>query len=356
MAERTCRLSRHECPSPSACEVSCRVRAGKLPGRSGPASPRDAAAWTARRRGDRVPRFRRGGFGAQRPPAELGVTALPSPDRVTGDSLRDPYGLFQATERECGAPHSMSTSATPRATRSRIGVLRYGLTCTTAPLGAAIGARGRVPVMDFAAVVRSRRMVRSYQPGRAVSDAVLDRILQNAVHAPSAGFSQGWDFVVLRRRRTSSGSGRRPPTPQEEPDAWLQGMRTAPGARGLPLRPRALPDPLRGARQGLDRPGRGALAGAVLGRRHRDGGAAHAAHRGGRGPRRLLLRRPARAARRRCSAALGAPADRRIVGVVSLGHVAPDRRSPSLRRGRRRVDEVAHDGRFGVPWRLRGRI
>jgi nitroreductase len=53
--------------------------------------------------------------------------------------------------------------------------------------------------------------------------------------------------------------------------------------------------------------------------------------------------------------ALDAPAGRRIVGVVSVGHAAPDRRSPSLRRGRRPLDEIAHDGRFGVPWRLRGR-
>jgi hypothetical protein len=52
--------------------------------------------------------------------------------------------------------------------------------------------------------------------------------------------------------------------------------------------------------------------------------------------------------------AFAVPRDRRIVGVVSIGHAAPDRRSPSLRRGRRPVHEVAHDGRFGIPWRLRG--
>ncbi len=53
-------------------------------------------------------------------------------------------------------------------------------------------------------------------------------------------------------------------------------------------------------------------------------------------------------------AALGAPPDRRIVGVVSLGHAAPDRRSPSLRRGRRPLAEVAHAGRFGVPFSYSG--
>jgi hypothetical protein len=48
--------------------------------------------------------------------------------------------------------------------------------------------------------------------------------------------------------------------------------------------------------------------------------------------------------------AFGIPDDRRVVGVVSLGYAAPDRRSPSLRRGRRPLQEVAHAGRYGVPW------
>ena len=48
--------------------------------------------------------------------------------------------------------------------------------------------------------------------------------------------------------------------------------------------------------------------------------------------------------------ALEAPPDRRIVGVVAMGYAAPDRPSPSLRRGRRPVGEVAHEGRFGTPW------
>ena len=48
--------------------------------------------------------------------------------------------------------------------------------------------------------------------------------------------------------------------------------------------------------------------------------------------------------------AFGIPGGRRLVGVVSVGHAAPDRRSPSLRRGRRPLARVAHEGRFGVPW------
>lgn len=50
--------------------------------------------------------------------------------------------------------------------------------------------------MEFQDVVRRRRMVRNFE-ARAVPADVLDRILENALHAPSAGFSQGWAFVVL---------------------------------------------------------------------------------------------------------------------------------------------------------------
>jgi nitroreductase len=208
--------------------------------------------------------------------------------------------------------------------------------------------------MDFAAVVRSRRMVRSYQPGRAVSDAVLDRVLQNAVHAPSAGFSQGWDFVVLRRPEDLERFWEVTTDPQEEPDEWLQGMRTAPvlvvclSDPGRYLDRYAEPDKGWTDRDEARWPvpywdvdtGMAALLMLLT------------AVDAGLGACFFGVPHERRAA---VLAALGVPADRRIVGVVSLGHVAPDRRSPSLRRGRRRVDEVAHDGRFGVPWRLRGR-
>ena len=50
--------------------------------------------------------------------------------------------------------------------------------------------------MEFQTVVRRRRMVRRFVD-KPVDPAVLDRILDNATRAPSAGFSQGWAFVVL---------------------------------------------------------------------------------------------------------------------------------------------------------------
>jgi len=40
-------------------------------------------------------------------------------------------------------------------------------------------------------------MVRNFEE-RAVPNETLERILDNALHAPSAGFSQGWAFLVLQ--------------------------------------------------------------------------------------------------------------------------------------------------------------
>ena len=50
--------------------------------------------------------------------------------------------------------------------------------------------------MEWAEVVRRRRMVRSFD-GRPVAGVVLDRVLDAARRAPSAGFSQGVDLLVL---------------------------------------------------------------------------------------------------------------------------------------------------------------
>jgi nitroreductase len=48
----------------------------------------------------------------------------------------------------------------------------------------------------FHDVLRRRRMVRQFDQ-RPLERELLDRILESARHAPSAGFSQGFDFVVL---------------------------------------------------------------------------------------------------------------------------------------------------------------
>jgi nitroreductase len=57
--------------------------------------------------------------------------------------------------------------------------------------------------MEFREVVRKRRMVRNFED-RAVPADVLDRILRNGRRAPSAGYTQGWDVLVLEGRKETA--------------------------------------------------------------------------------------------------------------------------------------------------------
>jgi nitroreductase len=50
--------------------------------------------------------------------------------------------------------------------------------------------------VEFQDVVRKRKMIRSFED-RPIDPAVVERLLANAQCAPSAGFSQGWAFLVL---------------------------------------------------------------------------------------------------------------------------------------------------------------
>jgi nitroreductase len=81
--------------------------------------------------------------------------------------------------------------------------------------------------MEFQEVVRRRRMVRSYTTA-PVDPEIVERALSNATRAPSAGFSQGWGFLVLdtpddvRRYWTATTDE------VDHPDTWLQGMMRAP--------------------------------------------------------------------------------------------------------------------------------
>src|SRR3954463_10279207 len=81
--------------------------------------------------------------------------------------------------------------------------------------------------MEFQDVVRRRRMIREYAD-TPVDPAFVDRALANAVRAPSAGFSQGWAFLVLDRRADLDRFWEVTTAPGELPDSWLAGMQTAP--------------------------------------------------------------------------------------------------------------------------------
>ena len=189
-------------------------------------------------------------------------------------------------------------------------------------------------------------MVRSYDPDRVVPDDVLDRVLANALRAPSAGFAQGWDFVVLTEPVDRDLFWGTTTDPDHEPDAWLRRLRRAPCLIICCSDPRTYLR--RYAEADKARPDQDAARWPVP---YWDTDTAGAAllmlltavdeHLGG-----LFFGVPAERVDALRSA-FAIPADRRLVGVVALGYAAPDRKSPSLKRGRRGPDEVVHRGRFG---------
>ena len=81
--------------------------------------------------------------------------------------------------------------------------------------------------MEFQDVVRRRRMVRRYAD-LPVDPAVVDRALQNATRAPSAGFSQGWGFLRLDTPEAVRRFWAASSDDVDHPDAWLAGMMRAP--------------------------------------------------------------------------------------------------------------------------------
>ena len=76
-------------------------------------------------------------------------------------------------------------------------------------------------------MVRRRRMVRRYDD-RPVEPASVERMLANAVRAPSAGFTQGWSFLVLDRPADLDRFWAATAEDDRPGDRWLEGMRTAP--------------------------------------------------------------------------------------------------------------------------------
>jgi nitroreductase len=200
--------------------------------------------------------------------------------------------------------------------------------------------------MEFQEVVRKRRMVRNFQ-ARPVPAEILDRILANATRAPSAGFSQGWAFLVLEgSEQTATFWSVAFPERRESP--W-------PGVYRAPVIIVALAH----ARAYLDRYAEPDKA--ALGRRriedwpapywHIDTGFAVllmllTAVDAGLGAFFFSVRDiPA------FRAAFGVPGEYLPIGAVALGYPAPDRPSASLRRGRRPVSEVVHRGAWRPPKR-----
>jgi nitroreductase len=81
--------------------------------------------------------------------------------------------------------------------------------------------------MEFQDVVRKRKMVRSFTE-EAIDPAVLERIVANAQRAPSAGFSQGWAFLVLNGKDETERYWNTTMTPERRKSFAWPGMFNAP--------------------------------------------------------------------------------------------------------------------------------
>jgi nitroreductase len=198
--------------------------------------------------------------------------------------------------------------------------------------------------MELRDVIARRRMVRRYDPSRPVPQAVLERVLEHASHAPSAGFSQGWAFLVLEEAVDRARFWRVTAVPGVA-DTWLEGMQTAPVLVVVLSHKRAYLDRYAEADKGwTDRDearwpvpywdidaGMAALLMLLT------------AVDEGLGACFFGVRPDAHSQLR---SAFGVPGEFTPVGVVSLGYRAADRPSPSLRRGRRPLGDVVHRGRW----------
>ena len=187
-------------------------------------------------------------------------------------------------------------------------------------------------------------MVRSYTDEPVDPEAVR-RALEHGNRAPSAGFSQGWAFLLLD---TPDQVGRfwDAATPEGEGnDAWAQGMRAAP----------VVVVPLSCKRAYLDR-----YAEPDKGWTDRDEARWPAPYWDidtGMASLLMLLTvvdeglgacffgvPPTQVAAFR--AEFGVPDEYAPIGAITIGHRADDRRSPSLKRGRRTTGDVVHRGHW----------
>jgi nitroreductase len=195
--------------------------------------------------------------------------------------------------------------------------------------------------VEFQDVIRRRRMVRNFTD-RPIPPPVLDRVLDNARRAPSAGFSQGFGFLVLEGPE-QVGRFWDATFPQPERDGFRW-----PGLFRAPV----IVLPCSHKQLYLDR-----YAEADKGWTDRDEGrwpvpyweidtafATMAM---------LLTATDAGlgalffgvfSGLPELRAAFGIPEGVESIGVVALGWPAPDEPSPSLGRGRRPLDDVVHRG------------
>jgi len=202
--------------------------------------------------------------------------------------------------------------------------------------------------MEFAEVVRRRRMVRTYDADRPVPPEVVDKIVKHGLRAPSAGFSQGWGFLVLTEPADRDLYWSVTTAGEAEPvwrGDWLTRMRNAPvliaclANKSVYLERYAQPD-----KGWTDRSEKHwpvpywdidtGFAALLMHLSAVDEGLGS-----------CFFGIPVETAAA-FKTAFGVPDEFHPIGTLSVGYRAPDKRSPSLKRGHRPVDEVVHHGRW----------
>jgi nitroreductase len=197
--------------------------------------------------------------------------------------------------------------------------------------------------VEFKDVVRRRRMVRNYDPDKPVAREVLERIAAAAQRAPSAGFSQGQRLVIVTdpdQRRRIAELCNEPEYVEAGFDPWIS---RAP-ALLIPTVSEQIyhsryqePDKIQDDGTEIEWPipywyvDVGATVVLILLAAVDEGLAAGF----------LGL-----ADYTELKVELAVPPDQQPVGVITVGHPLPDRRSRSLKRGWVKTDDFVHWNRW----------
>lgn len=195
--------------------------------------------------------------------------------------------------------------------------------------------------MDYEKVVRKRRMVRNFRSDE-IPQNDLQKILDLAQHYPSAGFSQGVAFVVIRNPDTKRKLSRGKDTfPHGRPNYVIRApvlIVVCVSEAIYHLRYRE-PDKLQPDGTEIEWPtpywffDAGAASMILL---HAAVSLGYAA---------VFFGFP-KSEIEDVKDTLGIPEEFHPVGAVSMGKAAPDKKSPSLKRGRRPYGEVVHSERW----------
>jgi len=201
--------------------------------------------------------------------------------------------------------------------------------------------------MELTETVRRRRMTRRFDAERGVDLETVRSLVELGLRAPSAGFSQGWDFLALLDPGDRAAFWSATAGAEEDWDAWASGVAAAPALLLCLSDPAAYLDRYAEPDKGwADRSVEHwpvpywdtdvAMAAMIVLLGAVDLGLDA-----------LFFGVPTDRLEA-VKGAFGVPEGRRVVGVVALGHETVRVHGSASTRRRRPTDEVFHVGRFGA--------